>query len=136
MFEEPSEMFDAMRSSSPIEYGSGDEEELDQLEEQARIIGKALVDSGLAILSQAPHQNRIWLNSIVDRQFGCDQQHFADDIRHFEETGRSRDTTWAEGRGKIEKRRVQNTMGYQVRRAEELEGVCKVWELLESLNLT
>ena len=37
---------------------------------------------------------------------------FVADIQRHEQTGRKRDTTWAEGESKVQKQRAKNTMGY------------------------
>jgi hypothetical protein len=67
--------------------------------------------------SQIPHHNQIWMKSIVDRKLGHGVTDFVADIHHFESTGQKCDTTWGEGRSKVEKWQVQNTMGYQTQEA-------------------
>ena len=57
------------------------------------------------------------MKSVVDRKLGNDVMDFVADVQRFENTGRKRDTTWGEGGGKVVKRRVRNTMGYQRREA-------------------
>ena len=62
--------------------------------------------------SQIPHRNHIWMKSVVDRKLGKDIMDFVADVRRFEDTGQTHDTTWG-GSGKVAKRKAQNTMGYQ-----------------------
>jgi len=51
---------------------------------------------------------------VFDQRLGKDIINFVADIeRHQRTSSRKRDTTWAENKGKMEKRRVKNTMGYK-----------------------
>ena len=63
------------------------------------------------IEAQIPYKNPIWIKS-VDNRLGNDVVVFVKDIERSERNGRNRDTTWGEGKSKVEKRRVKNTMGY------------------------
>jgi hypothetical protein len=54
----------------------------------------------------------VWLKSVFDQRLGKDVINFVADIERHQGTSRKRDTTWAEKKGKMEKRRVKNTMGY------------------------
>ena len=66
--------------------------------------------------AQVSHRNasRIWQTSVSDRGVGNDVINLVSDVQWFEETGRKRGTTWGEGKDKVQKGRVQNTMGYEV----------------------
>jgi len=66
--------------------------------------------------AQVSHRkaSRIWQKSVSDRGVGNDVISLVSDVQWFEETGRKRGTTWGEGKDKVHKRRVQNTMGYVV----------------------
>jgi hypothetical protein len=77
----------------------------DELEEAARIIR-----------SQLPHRNAIWITSMTSQNIGGDVSHFIHDIRRFEITGRTRDTTWGRAGDRLSIRRARNTMGYHSRR--------------------
>ncbi|KAJ6506038.1 hypothetical protein DFH09DRAFT_1101549 [Mycena vulgaris] len=50
----------------------------------------------------ADDRNRLWMSSIVGRNIGKD------------DTGRVRDITWAQNEDRKGRRRIQNTMGYQI----------------------
>lgn len=63
--------------------------------------------------AEVPVGKPIWLKSVFDQGLGNDVMNFTADIQRHEGTSRKRDTTWAENKGKAEKRRVKNTMGYQ-----------------------
>ena len=52
------------------------------------------------------------MKSVVDQKLGKDVMDFVADVRQFEDTGHTHDTTWGGG-GKVAKQRAQNTMGYQ-----------------------
>ena len=62
-----------------------------------------------------PSDNRIWQKSVCDCDIGKDVALMVEDIRRFEETGRSNSKTWANSKNKKEVRRMQNTMGYYVK---------------------
>jgi hypothetical protein len=55
------------------------------------------------------------MSSIVSRGIGGDVSQFMADIDRFERTSHARDLTWARLGDKEGRRRMQNTMGYQVR---------------------
>ena len=67
------------------------------------------------IEAQLPFRNKIWVNSMVDRNLGGDVSQFLGDVRHVEKTGRKRDTTWAQKGDREGQHRSRNTMGYQPR---------------------
>lgn len=52
------------------------------------------------------------MKSMVDRKVGRDVADFVDDVQRFTETSRKRDKTWADPKNRVERRRMQNTMGY------------------------
>ncbi|KAJ7466979.1 hypothetical protein FB451DRAFT_1178236 [Mycena latifolia] len=87
--------------------GLGHEEETtsgsDELEQAAAILR-----------SQVPHRNKLWMSSIVKRNIGGDVGQMVADIHRFESSSRVRDTTWAPKGDKEARRRMQNTMGYQI----------------------
>lgn len=62
--------------------------------------------------SQARHRNRIWMKSMVDRDIGRDVHDLVKDVDRFENTGRTRDKTWADPKKAKEVRQMRNTMGY------------------------
>ena len=78
---------------------------------------EAFEEAAQILRSQIPHRNQIWMKSVIDQKLGNDVTDFVADIHHFESIGQKQDTTWGEGGKKVEKRRVQNTMGYQTRAA-------------------
>jgi hypothetical protein len=49
---------------------------------------------------------------VYDRDIGGDVALMVEDIRRYEETGRTMDKTWANTKNKKEVRRMKNTMGY------------------------
>lgn len=63
------------------------------------------------IESQFLYCNRIWIKS-MDKKITDDIIDVVKDLEHEERNGRNRHTTWAKGKGKKERRRVHNTMGY------------------------
>ncbi|KAF8957978.1 hypothetical protein BDZ97DRAFT_1924115 [Flammula alnicola] len=108
-----------LRSSSPIEYGTDDEEEIDGYSQHLLARAEAFRRAADIFESQASsstHDGRIWMKSVVERDVGRDVDHLVQDVRRFEETGRTRGNTWANPKSKEEVRRMKNTMGYQVRR--------------------
>ena len=85
---------------------------MDELRDSLLKKASALEQSAKIIRDQvALGGNPIWMRS-VDRRIGNDIVNFVGDIQRHERGGRKRDTTWAEGKSKTEKRRAQNTMGY------------------------
>ncbi|KAJ7827941.1 hypothetical protein B0H14DRAFT_2594895 [Mycena olivaceomarginata] len=90
-------------------HESDDEEQRAQELEQAAAI----------LRSQVPHGNKLWLSSIYKRDVGADVSQMVADIRRFESTSRVRDTTWPKTGDKEARRRMQNTMGYQIPLQEE-----------------
>jgi hypothetical protein len=64
--------------------------------------------------AQIPHRNKLWMSSMVTRNIGKDVSQMVADIRRFEGTSHVRDTTWAKPGDKEGRRRMQNTMGYQI----------------------
>ncbi|KIL55522.1 hypothetical protein M378DRAFT_17869 [Amanita muscaria Koide BX008] len=105
--------------SSPISYGSEDEDELDKLRQTIRKQGEAFRRTSEIYLMQVDHPNlkdggQIWMKSQVDRGIGKDVKLMVEDVRRFEETARKKDSTWAMGKGEEERRRMKNTMGYQI----------------------
>lgn len=73
-----------------------------------------LEDAVRIIRSQLPYKNRIWISSMVDRNIGGDVSLLVSDVRHFEVTGRSRETTLPRRGDRDGSRRSRNTMGYQM----------------------
>jgi hypothetical protein len=65
--------------------------------------------------AQVPISKPVWLKSesVFNQRLGKDVISFVADIERHQGTSRKRDTTWAENKGKMEKRRVKNTMGYK-----------------------
>lgn len=72
---------------------------------------QALERAAAIIRGQIPHRKKMWLRA-VDQNIGNDVVDFVKDIERHESARRNRDTTWGEGKGKVERRRVRNTMGY------------------------
>ncbi|KAG6859608.1 hypothetical protein C0995_006664, partial [Termitomyces sp. Mi166 len=101
-----------LRSSSPIQYGSGDEQELDEFMEQIKEKADAFKEAAAILRTQLQYKNQIWMKTLSHRKFGCDVMHFIDDIQLYEETGRKHETTWVEGKSKSEKHQAKFTMGY------------------------
>ncbi|KAG6860395.1 hypothetical protein C0995_011642, partial [Termitomyces sp. Mi166 len=90
-----------LRSSSPIQYGSGDEQELDEFMEQIKEKADAFEEAAAILRTQ-----------LSDCKFERDVMHFVDDIQLYEKTGRKRENTWMEGKSKSEKHQAKFTMGY------------------------
>ncbi|KAG6805042.1 hypothetical protein H0H92_001030 [Tricholoma furcatifolium] len=101
-----------LRSSPSVGYGSGDEQEIDDFMEEIIRKADAFEEAAAILRSQLKFKNPIWLKRQSDSKFGRDVMDFVDDIQLYEKTGRRRETTWAEGKSKVEKRRARNTMGY------------------------
>ncbi|KAG6847747.1 hypothetical protein H0H93_006220 [Arthromyces matolae] len=74
-------------SSSPLQYGSGDEEEPN------------------------PVQELDMVEDPCDPKFGSDVIDFVDDIRRYESTGRKREATWAQGKSKSEQSQNSDERG-------------------------
>ncbi|KAF8209912.1 hypothetical protein K438DRAFT_1960133 [Mycena galopus ATCC 62051] len=122
-----SEDFDCSTSSDDVEevhrhffpsVDTHDSEEEEEIDDHAEYLLKraAEFEQAAAILrAQVPQRNKLWMSSVVKRDIGADVGHMLDDIRRFESTSQTRDTTWAKGKDKVSRRRVQNTMGYQIR---------------------
>ncbi|KAG6854163.1 hypothetical protein C0995_006989, partial [Termitomyces sp. Mi166 len=72
--------------SSLIQYGSGDEQELDDYIEQIQKKADAFEEAAQILRSQIQFKNRIWMKSLRDRKFGHDVMDFIDDIRVYEKT--------------------------------------------------
>ena len=85
--------------------------QLDEVAESLEKKAKAFKKAAAIICSQLPHQQGIWMRSI-DCLLGSDVIELVEDINHHCKMGRKRDTMWAEGKSKEEKRRLKNTMGY------------------------
>ncbi|PPQ78411.1 hypothetical protein CVT26_007765 [Gymnopilus dilepis] len=107
------------RASSSVGYGSGDELEVDELRDRLQERAERLIRAGQIIMSQIPHNNLVWMRSIDRRDLGRDAIDMADDVDRFERAGRNRDTTWAQGKSKAERRRAMNTMGYVLQHSTE-----------------
>ncbi|KAG6872732.1 hypothetical protein C0995_007135 [Termitomyces sp. Mi166 len=89
-------------SSSPIQYESGDEQELDDYIQQIQKKADAFKEAAQILRSQIQFKNQIWMKPLSDRKFGRDVMDFVDDIRVYEKTGKKRKATWAEGPSKSE----------------------------------
>jgi hypothetical protein len=61
---------------------------------------------------QFPYRNPIWIKSMDKKPALNDIMAMVGDLEHEARGGRDRQTTWAKGKGKNERRRVGNTMGY------------------------
>ncbi|KAJ7173524.1 hypothetical protein C8R46DRAFT_892769 [Mycena filopes] len=73
------------------------------------------LEQGAAIIrAQLAHRNKLWMSSMSKRDIGGDVALMVADVRRFESTSRVRDTTWAKKGDRESRRRVQNTMGYQI----------------------
>ncbi|KAG6869382.1 hypothetical protein C0995_003622, partial [Termitomyces sp. Mi166 len=87
-----------LHSSSPIQYRSGDEQELDDYIEQIQKKADAFEEAAQILHSQIQFKNWIWMKSLSNCKFGHDIMDFIDDIRVYEKTDRRHETTWAEGK--------------------------------------
>jgi hypothetical protein len=58
------------------------------------------------------NRSKVWMKSIVSRGVGKDVEKFVDDLVKHDKTGRKRGTTWGKGKGKGDRERALNTMGY------------------------
>ncbi|KAF6751360.1 hypothetical protein DFP72DRAFT_1071563 [Ephemerocybe angulata] len=88
---------------------------LDKIKADLRVRAAKLAEASALIEEQLERDDvsPIWLRSLHSRDIGRDVAHLVEDIRRMEKTGRKKDTTWAEGKDKVAKRRVANTMGYK-----------------------
>ena len=64
------------------------------------------------IESQFPHRNRIRIKSMDKRITTNVIMDIARDLEHEGRSGRNHHTTWAKGKGRKERRRASNAMGY------------------------
>ncbi|KAH0579502.1 hypothetical protein H2248_002358 [Termitomyces sp. 'cryptogamus'] len=105
-----------IRSSFPVEYGSDNEYERDELRQELLIEADKFEEAARILRSQAVlQQSSIWMRHIQNHRIGSDVIDLVDDILRYEKTGRKRDTMWADGRGKVDKRRALNTIGYKTK---------------------
>ncbi|KAF5343901.1 hypothetical protein D9758_012134 [Tetrapyrgos nigripes] len=104
------------RPISSLDYGSEDEQELDQLVEKAQVKVQQLRRAADLIEAQLPYRNFTWLKGLHDRKLGRDIGHFVEDIASFEDSRGARPTTWASSSSKTAKRQERNTLGYQVQK--------------------
>jgi hypothetical protein len=88
-------------------------EKLDKDIDYATELVETLRTAANIIDSQIPHKDQLWLKSLRKRQIGRDITHLVEDVRKFESSRGTRDTTWARNK-KGDSRRVANTMGYQL----------------------
>ncbi|KAK6984344.1 hypothetical protein R3P38DRAFT_3332875 [Favolaschia claudopus] len=91
------------------------EEVLDEQSAHLEKLASDLEEAARMIRSQIPHRNALWMASLTRRNVGSDVSALVGDIRRFERTSRSQETTWPENNSGEEVRRVANTMGYQIR---------------------
>ncbi|KAG6818800.1 hypothetical protein H0H93_001521 [Arthromyces matolae] len=110
------------RSSSPFAYDSQEEHELDLYREKITQKAKAFQKAAEILLDPSFKPDKMMMKHIAEGKLGNDVVDWVHDIEHFEKTGRKRDTTWAFGKGKTEKRRARNTMGHHIRQADPQEG--------------
>ncbi|KAG6848015.1 hypothetical protein H0H93_004170 [Arthromyces matolae] len=101
-------------SSPSVDYGSGDEAEIDEYEAKLMRAAQDLEDAATIIRSQIPLRNHIWMKSVAESRMTKDVQKFITDIKQLER-GRNIKTTWGRGGGKGERQRVSNTMGFNAR---------------------
>ncbi|KAF8224695.1 hypothetical protein L208DRAFT_1309833 [Tricholoma matsutake] len=99
-------------SSSPVEYGSEDEEELDKYQSHLLKCAEELQQAASILKAQAKHHNHTWMKSIVDQDIGHDASDLVKDVQHFEKTSRQMQATWP--KNCQDAHRVKNTMGYVV----------------------
>ncbi|PPQ88021.1 hypothetical protein CVT25_000969 [Psilocybe cyanescens] len=92
------EVHQTLCSSSPVEYGSGDEDELEIYRENILKRASAFDEAARILRAQVPVSKPIWLKSVVDRGLGNDVLTFVADITWHEGTSRKRDMTWADGK--------------------------------------
>ncbi|KAJ7595598.1 hypothetical protein C8J56DRAFT_1001696 [Mycena floridula] len=105
-------LVEPQRSSSPIEYGTADEHQMDQWCENLLTRADELEAAAKIMRAQTVHRNPIWIKSVAERDVGRDAADLVADIRRHETTGRTRDNTWARPKNGLERRRVANVMGY------------------------
>ena len=74
-----------------------------------------LIEAAEIIRSQLPHENRIWINSMVSQDIGGDVSRLVQDVHYVEKTGTWRPRTWPRAGDHEAARRSRNTMGYQIR---------------------
>lgn len=128
------EVVDLIRSSSPAPMvDSGDDIEaevrearierslqlilviqIDDMVEKALGRADKLEKAAKILREQAGHRNPIWMRSVTSRDIRRDADDLVSDILQYVKTARKRDNTWAKGNDKAGRRRMQNTMGYQI----------------------
>lgn len=94
---------------------------LDDKLELLRTCARELREAADIIKAQLPHHNRVWINSMVDRNIGGDVSQLVKYIRHMESTGRCRRNTWPRTGDREAIRCSRNTMGYQLRDCASLQ---------------
>ena len=83
-----------------------------------RMRADELIEAAEIIRSQLPHENRIWINSMVLQDIGADVSRLVQDVHYVEKTGTRRPRTWPRAGDHEAARRSRNTMGYQIRLVE------------------
>ncbi|KAG6819142.1 hypothetical protein H0H93_014943 [Arthromyces matolae] len=111
-----------VRSSSPLEYGSEDEYNTDLLREKIKAKALAFKKASEILLDPSFQPDHLLLKYIAEGKLGNDVVEWVEDINRVEKTGRKRDTTWALGKGRREKQRARNTMGYHRGRGDKGAG--------------
>ncbi|KAJ7575436.1 hypothetical protein C8J56DRAFT_1063322 [Mycena floridula] len=112
-------LVEPQRSSSPIEYGTADEHQMDQWCENLLTRADELEAAAKIMRAQTVHRNHIWIKSVAECDVGRDAADLVADIRRHETTGKTRDNTWARPKNADDRRRVANVMGYMANIAEE-----------------
>ncbi|KAJ7763778.1 hypothetical protein B0H16DRAFT_1801158 [Mycena metata] len=95
-------------------HDSDVEEEVDGYRDHLLRRAAELEQAAAILRAQVPHRNKLWMSSIARRNIGADVGQMVADIRRFESTAHVRDTTWAKKGDKDDRRRKENTMGYQI----------------------
>ena len=83
-----------------------------------RMQADELIEAAEIIRSQLPHENHIWINSMVLQDIGTDVSQLVQDVHYVEKTGTRRPWTWPRAGDHEAVRCSRNTMGYQIRLVE------------------
>ncbi|KAG6806161.1 hypothetical protein H0H92_012471, partial [Tricholoma furcatifolium] len=106
------------RSSSPLQYYATEhEDKMDIWHEAIMSKARAFEKAAKILLDPSFQPELLMMKFLAEGKLGNDVVDWVKDIEHVEKNGRKRDTTWGIGKGKTERRRVRNTMGYKLRRS-------------------
>ncbi|KAG6828108.1 hypothetical protein H0H87_002932 [Tephrocybe sp. NHM501043] len=104
-------------SSPPQDYATGHEDKMDIWHEAIMSKARAFEKAAKILLDPSFHPEPVMMKFLAEGKFGNDVVDWVKNIEHVAKNGRKRDTTWGIRKGKTERRRVRNTMGYKLRQS-------------------